>query len=204
MPLVAAFACAHTPQLLIRPPSEDRALVLRVHAAFAEVKRRLVAVRPDVICIVGGDHVEGFFLNSVPALAVFVGRQASGEFGRYRYTFDVHEPLARAIVEQGIEAGFDLTYSQELPLDYVPFGDCVTISLEYGAGHDAIDPFDVGAGRDWEADTSHDDRYLHPVIRRRRDGEVVATCRLPEDICNDWVDDKLYREPLRAFLEEWL
>ena len=63
MPLVAAFACAHTPQLLIRPPSEDRALVLRVHAAFAEVKRRLVAARPDVICIVGGDHIEGFFLE---------------------------------------------------------------------------------------------------------------------------------------------
>jgi len=98
----------------------------------------------------------------------------------------------------------DGRYFEELPLDYVPFGDCVTISLEYGAGHDAIDPFDVGAGRDWEADTSHDDRYLHPVIRRRRDGEVVATCRLPEDICNDWVDDKLYREPLRAFLGEWL
>ena len=118
MPLVAAFACAHTPQLLIRPPSEDRALVLRVHAAFAEVKRRLVAARPDVICIVGGDHIEGFFLNAVPALAVFVGRQARGEFGLYRYTFDVHEPLARAIVEQGIESGFDLAYSQDLPLDY--------------------------------------------------------------------------------------
>jgi 2,3-dihydroxyphenylpropionate 1,2-dioxygenase len=118
VPLVAAFACAHTPQLLIRPPSEDRALVLRVHAAFAEVKRRLVAARPDVICIVGGDHIEGFFLNAVPALAVFVGRRASGEFGRYRYTFDVHEPLARAIVEQGIESGFDLAYSQDLPLDY--------------------------------------------------------------------------------------
>ena len=115
MPLVAAFACAHTPQLLIRPPSEDRALVLRVHAAFAEVKRRLVAARPDVICIVGGDHIEGFFLNAVPALAVYVGRRAAGEFGRYRYAFDVHEPLARAIVEQGIEAGFDLAYSQDLP-----------------------------------------------------------------------------------------
>src|SRR4029077_5959296 len=98
--------------------SEDRALVLRVHAAFAEVKRRLQAARPDVICIVGGDHIEGFFLNAVPALAVFVGRRAAGEFGRYRYAFDVHEPLARAVVEQGIEAGFDLAYSQDLPLDY--------------------------------------------------------------------------------------
>ena len=79
-----------------------------------------------------------------------------------------------------------------------PFADCFTISLEYGAGHDAIDPFDVEAGRDWEADKTHDDRYLHPVIRRRRDHQVVATLRLPEDICNDWTDEKVYRAPLRA------
>jgi hypothetical protein len=118
MPLVAAFALPHTPQLLVRPPSEDRELVLRVHAAYAEVKRRLAAARPDVVGVIGGDHIEGFFLNAVPALAVFVGRRAAGEFGRYRYAFDVHEPLARALVEQGIEAGFDLAYSQELPLDY--------------------------------------------------------------------------------------
>jgi len=118
MPLVAAFALPHTPQLLVRPPTEDRDLVLRVHAAYAEVKRRLGAVGADVLAVIGGDHIEGFFLNAVPALAVFVGGTASGEFGSYRYTFDVHEPLARAITEQGIEAGFDLTYSQEVRLDY--------------------------------------------------------------------------------------
>jgi aromatic ring-opening dioxygenase LigB subunit len=118
MPVVAAFALPHTPQLLIRPPTEDRELVLRVHAAYAEVKRRLLAARPEVIAIIAGDHIEGFFLNAVPALAVFAGRRAAGEFGRYRYAFDVHEPVARAVVEQGIEAGFDLTYSQDVPLDY--------------------------------------------------------------------------------------
>jgi 2,3-dihydroxyphenylpropionate 1,2-dioxygenase len=118
MPLVAAFALPHTPQLLVRPPTEDRDLVLRVHAAYAEVKRRLTATRADVVVVLGGDHVEGFFLNAVPALAVYVGRVAAGEFGRYRYAFEVQEPLARAIAEQGIEAGFDLTYSQDLRLDY--------------------------------------------------------------------------------------
>jgi thioredoxin reductase len=95
----------------------------------------------------------------------------------------------------------DGRYYEEMPLDYVPFADCFTVSLEYGEGHDAIDPFDVAAGRAWEADEAHDDRYLHPVIRRRKDHRVVATCRLPEDICNDWTDEKTYREPLRAFVE---
>lgn len=118
MPVVATVACPHTPQLLVRPPTEDRALVLRVHAAMAEVRRRLAAARAEVIVLIGGDHVEAFFLDAVPALAVFAGDRVAGEFGSYRYTFAVHEPLARAVLEQGIEAGFDLTYSQDLRLDY--------------------------------------------------------------------------------------
>lgn len=118
MPIVAVAALPHTPQLLVRPETEDRDLVLRVHAAYGGIKQSLAAARPDVICIIGGDHVEGFFLTSVPALAVYVGATVSGKFDRYRYTFDVHEPLARAVLEQGIERGFDLTYSQDLALDY--------------------------------------------------------------------------------------
>ena len=118
MPVVAAVACPHTPQLLIRPDTEDRELVLRVHAAYATVKRLLTDARADVICIIAGDHVEGFFLNAVPAFAVYAGAALSGKFGRYDYTLPVHEPLARAILQQGIEREFDLTYSQDLRLDY--------------------------------------------------------------------------------------
>ena len=116
--LVGAFAVAHTPQLLIRPETEDRALVLRVHAAMARVKERLEALRPDAIAMIAGDHVEAFFLDAVPALAVYVGRECAGTFGPYRYRFDIHEPLARAVVEQGIERGFDLLYTQDAKLDY--------------------------------------------------------------------------------------
>src|SRR5438067_13102211 len=101
--LVGAFVCAHTPQLLARPDTEDRELVLRVHAAFARVKRRLEALRPDAIAIVAGDHIEAFFLNAVPALAVYVGAECAGSFGRYRYRSRFHHPLARAIVEPGLE-----------------------------------------------------------------------------------------------------
>ncbi len=71
--LVGAFACAHTPQLIARPETEDRELVLRVHAAFARVRRRLEMLRPDAIAVVAGDHVEAFFLDAVPALAVYAG-----------------------------------------------------------------------------------------------------------------------------------
>ncbi len=116
--LVGAFALAHTPQLLVRPDTEDRDLVLRVHAAFARVKRKLEALRPDALVMVAGDHVEAFFLNAVPALAVYVGAECAGTFGRYRYAFPIHEPLARAVLTEGIERGFDLLYTQDAPLDY--------------------------------------------------------------------------------------
>ena len=105
MPLVHAAALPHTPQLLVRPDTEDRDLVLRVHAAYAAVRAEIAAARPDVIGLIAGDHIEGFFLNAVPALAVFVGAEISGTFDRYRFTFPVAEPLARAIVEQGIDRG---------------------------------------------------------------------------------------------------
>src|SRR4249920_1031261 len=88
--LVGAFACAHTPQLLVRPETEDRDLVLRVHAAFARVKRRLEALRPDVLAVVAGDHIEAFFLDAVPALAVYVGTECAGTFGPYQYRMKIH------------------------------------------------------------------------------------------------------------------
>ena len=116
--LVGAFAVAHTPQLLIRPETENRDLVLRVHAAMARVKRRLAELRPDALAVIAGDHVEAFFLNAVPALAVYVGHECAGVFGPYRYRFDIPEDLARAVAEQGIERGFDLLYTQDAPLDY--------------------------------------------------------------------------------------
>jgi 2,3-dihydroxyphenylpropionate 1,2-dioxygenase len=119
--LVGAFACAHTPQLIARPETEDRELVLRVHAAFARVRRRLAMLQPDAIAVVAGDHVEAFFLDAVPARAVYAGTEAAGRFGPYDYRFPIHEPLARAVVEQGIELGFDLLYTQHARLDYAFF-----------------------------------------------------------------------------------
>src|SRR5437773_4803148 len=118
MPLIGAFACAHTPQLLARPETEDREIVLRVHDAFGRVRRRLEALRPDVIAMVAGDHIEAFFLNGVPAFAVYVGTECAGTFGHYRYRFPIHEPVARAILEGGVERGFDLFYTQDARLDY--------------------------------------------------------------------------------------
>jgi thioredoxin reductase len=126
--------------------------------------------------------------------------RSSGLFQQYGFLCDL------IVVEPGEPGDADTArYYEELPVDFVHdsvFGsaDCYfTITLEYGDGHDAIDPFDVEAGRDWEADPSHDDRYLHPVIRHYRRWMLISVQRLPEDICNDWTGEHEYRDPLSVF-----
>jgi 2,3-dihydroxyphenylpropionate 1,2-dioxygenase len=171
--LVGAFALPHTPQLLIRPDTEDRDLVLRVHAAFRRVRARLEALRPDAIVLVAGDHVEAFFLNAVPALAVYVGTECAGTFGPYRYRFTIAEPLARAVLEQGIERGFDLLYTQDAPLDYAFY---VPLHFTMPAPRAPIVPLHVNV-------------YLPPQPTPRR--------------CHDWgraLGDILARRPERAVL----
>src|SRR6266852_3286845 len=100
-------------------------------------------------------------------------------------------------------------YYEELPLDYVrekvPVpGECLfTISLEYGPDHDRIDPFDISVNRIAQdnPESSHDARYLHPVVRFYRGREMVAEHHVAENLENEW-NGPAHREPLVAFFAQ--
>src|SRR5262249_39931307 len=97
-------------------------------------------------------------------------------------------------------------YYEELPSAYVHetnFGESekyFTISLEYGPDHDLIDPFDISLGRiaQDDAERSHEARYLHPVLRCYRRGELAAEHHVAENLENEW-NGPAHREPLKAF-----
>ncbi|HEX5996068.1 MAG TPA: alpha-hydroxy-acid oxidizing protein [Jiangellales bacterium] len=97
-------------------------------------------------------------------------------------------------------------YYEEVPVDYVLSSDlgkardCFTFTLEYGEGHDEMDPFDIAEGRAWEDTHKHDDRYLHPVVRHYRYGVLFDSLRLKENLDNDWTDEVEHRRPLREFI----
>jgi isopentenyl diphosphate isomerase/L-lactate dehydrogenase-like FMN-dependent dehydrogenase/thioredoxin reductase len=101
-------------------------------------------------------------------------------------------------------------YYEEVPVDYVLSSDlgkardCFTFTLEYGEGHDELDPFDIAEGRAWEDAHKHDDRYLHPVVRHYRDGVLFDALRLKENLDNDWTDETEHRRPLREFIARQL
>jgi thioredoxin reductase len=111
--------------------------------------------------------------------------------------------LCDLIVVEADRGGRALYY-EELPLDYVhasPPELYFTITLEYGPDHDLVDPFDIAVGRIAQTDSERaaEGRYLHPVVRCHRRGELVAEHHVTENLENEW-DGPGHREPLRAFL----
>jgi thioredoxin reductase len=121
--------------------------------------------------------------------------RTSALWQQYSFLCDILE-----LTDQGA-----VRYYEEVPVDHVLDGGFgvgnrfYMVTLEYGAGHATIDPFDVEVGRAWEADPAHEPRYLHPVIRRYEKGEQLSALHLPEDVDNDWSGEDEYRAPLTAF-----
>ncbi|MGP4109742.1 NAD(P)-binding domain-containing protein [Streptomyces sp. 4N509B] len=104
-----------------------------------------------------------------------------------------------------------LRHVAEVPVDHlheaVARGDFgavdsyLAVTLEYGADHDRVDPFDIDAGRNSQQDTSGlDARYLHPVVRHYRDGALLAEHHMTENLENEWDSEDVHVKPLLAFL----
>ncbi|MBW4718748.1 NAD(P)-binding domain-containing protein [Saccharothrix obliqua] len=102
-------------------------------------------------------------------------------------------------------------YAEEVPLDHLheavgrgEFGDVdsyLAVTLEYGEGHDRVDPFDITEGRAAKDSTGGlDGRYLHPVVRHYRGGVLVGEHHLTENLDNEWDSEEGHRAPLLAFL----
>ncbi|HUQ57660.1 NAD(P)-binding domain-containing protein [Lentzea sp.] len=102
-------------------------------------------------------------------------------------------------------------YVEEVPVAHLheavargDFGDVesyLTVTLEYGADHDQVNPFDITARRTSQQDTSGlDGRYLHPVVRHFRAGDLRGEHHITENLENEWDSEQVHKAPLRAFL----
>ncbi|MCZ9343371.1 pyridine nucleotide-disulfide oxidoreductase, partial [Streptomyces sp. TRM76130] len=108
--------------------------------------------------------------------------------------------------------GDQARYQEEVPLDLVTDGGLgaaahrFVVDLEYGSGHDDVDPFDISVPRVVENDVEHaaDSVYLHPVVRHYRDGVLDGTHHLAENLENDWDIPAVHQQPLTAFVKACL
>ncbi len=103
-----------------RPPFADE-WVAKIEA-FRET---LTRARPDVLVMVGSDHFHQLWLDNMPQFLVgkapfydanFYNEER--EFGLPRMTLHGEEDLSAHLLRQGLDAGFDLAFSNELRIDH--------------------------------------------------------------------------------------
>jgi aromatic ring-opening dioxygenase catalytic subunit (LigB family) len=115
--IVAAMATVHAPQLFTRPPTEDLAQLDADIAAMRELGRTLDQTKPDAVIVIGSDHLETFFLSAVPTFAIVAGQASNASFAGHDYSLPI-DPLAEELLDKLVNAGFDMTYSQDAVLGH--------------------------------------------------------------------------------------
>src|SRR6266404_7687174 len=116
--IVAAMGTVHAPQLFVRPPSEDPAQLDADIAAMRLLGKDLDEAKPDVALVIGNDHMETFFLTSVPTFAILAGERSRAEFARKNYDLTIHQGFAEDLLDTLVNAGFDMAYSQDAVLGH--------------------------------------------------------------------------------------
>ncbi len=122
--IVAAMAMTHSPGLtgwFTRASEEYQRLALQ---ATAEMRRRLEAVRPDVLVMLSNDHLLNWPINNVPEYTVGIAEEHVGPadwfdewLGMEKYRVPGHASLARFLVNEAGRRRLSLAWLREMAFD---------------------------------------------------------------------------------------
>ena len=148
--IVAGLAMSHAPQLMlnpdqwgllntrswdplpVRPELESETIEVkwnkwkRCMAAIEQLRRKLEALAPDTLVLVGDDQHENLIDDNMPPFSVFIGKEAEASTSlRYlnqprsenRARYRVDDTLALAILDGLMIDGFDPAYSKKTRYD---------------------------------------------------------------------------------------
>lgn len=122
--LVGTLGIAHAPGVTgwpDRAPEAERNAVL---AGYEQMRRRVEALKPDVVIGVANDHLLNFPMENVPDFCVGIGEQWSGPAAWFKdwlnvadYSIRGHQALGRAIVRESAKLGINHAFARELLFD---------------------------------------------------------------------------------------
>ena len=119
--IVAAALTSHAPLITGKPDIARPEQRERLHAGFREVGRRLAAARPDLVVMFVNDHIQNFPYSNLPAFCVGLADQYDAPSpGGSRFLKIAPRKIrgapewSMALLERGLEAGFDFAYSYEI------------------------------------------------------------------------------------------
>src|ERR1700710_297085 len=126
--LVAVIASTHHPFYYRASTStgQDRPTLADEWVSKIEtIRETLTRARPDVLVMVGSDHFHQLWLDNMPQF--LVGKapvydanwyNEEREFGLPKMRLAGQEDLSAYILREGLDAGFDLAFSNELRIDH--------------------------------------------------------------------------------------
>ncbi len=117
--IVAAVATVHAPAVVREAAHGDSGAVGCRHRRDARAWARTLK-KPSRIwsIVIGSDHLETFFLSSVPTFAVVAGEKSHALFANRNWDMPVHLPFAEHLLEKLMQRGFDMAYSQDAVLGH--------------------------------------------------------------------------------------
>jgi len=128
--IVAAVATCHTPYMFTRPPDEDPNQLEAAGKAMEELGKVLDETKPDVVIVLGADHVETFSVTCIPSFCIVAGDRAVANFAGRTHDLPIHREMAEDVLNKLVtEHNFDLAYSEDAEL-----GHAFSIPFEYVIG----------------------------------------------------------------------
>ena len=119
--IVAAALTSHAPLITGKPEIGRPEQRERLYAGFRELGRRLAEARPELIVMFVNDHLQNFPYSNLPAFCVGLAEAydapsaGGGAFMRIPPRQLRGDPVtAMALLEAGLDAGFDFAYSYEI------------------------------------------------------------------------------------------
>ncbi|HEX9038636.1 MAG TPA: hypothetical protein VF808_16770 [Ktedonobacterales bacterium] len=126
--LVAILATTHHPffyRASTAPPDERPDFADEWVRKVTAYRETLTRANPDVLVMVGSDHFHQLWYDNMPQFLIGKAPFYDGnyyneerEFGLPRMRLKGHEELSAYLLRKGLDAGFDLAFSNELHVDH--------------------------------------------------------------------------------------
>lgn len=123
MPLVFAGVCSHAPGIVGRAERADPVARDAFYAAFARMRQKLEAARPEALIVIAAEHFANFFMNNMPAFALGLAEQYEGPIedeqwlGISRTRIPGHRDLAARLIRRVLHE-VDVAYAEEWLFDH--------------------------------------------------------------------------------------
>lgn len=118
--ILGSFACSHAPQIVMKPKITDQyqEQVEQVQLGLKRLGNIIEKLDPDAVILIGADHLESFFFDNYPMILLPVTDEVSGHMGSESYKFKEDEELAKQLLFNFVDRGFDISFSQRFKLDH--------------------------------------------------------------------------------------